>query len=340
MSATTCLLAGALAENRPLHSFQSLFIGKLSIVDKQLIRLLGGSGMLCLPLVAQGESVGVLAVGIELADLKSFIANQKLLNLILHKGALALRLDMIRSRELSQIISQRVDAASDLAKRVVHEVNNPLGVIKNYLKVLNIKLEQHGINLQEIDIINKEISRAARLLGKLTALSDEKTKTLEQVDVNAMLEDILRLAVDALLKKQGIQLQTVFGRNLPTLSASPDELKQVFLNLIKNAAEAMRTGGHLSIRTIYIPEPLGGKPAQAADSAGGYIAIAIQDDGPGIAADLREKLFEPYTSTKKGDHAGLGLSVVYNIIKSHGGSIDYESAAGKGTTFVIELPIR
>ena len=335
----TSLLADALAQNRTLDSFHPPSKEGLAIIDEQFVRLLGGRGMLCLPLAAQGEGVGVLAVGIEREDLRDFDVNHQLLNLVLHKGALALRLDMLRSRELPQIRTQRADAATELARRVVHEVNNPLGVIKNYLKVLGMKLERSGIRHDEIRIINDEISRAARLLGRLTAVSPDANPERRAVDINPLLQDIVRLSGDALMNESGIHLHTDLTDTLPPVSASPDELKQVFINLIKNAAEAMHgKGGNLTVRTKYISGPLGEKPTPPGNG-GGSITVVIQDDGPGIDAALRESLFDPYTSTKTGDHAGLGLSVVYNIVKSLGGSIDCDSAPGEGTTFIIELPV-
>ena len=340
MNATSSLLISTLTEKCALDSFGLPTRSKLAIIDEQFVRFLGGSGILCLPIVAQDEAVGVLVAGIEQEDLNGFDANRQLVNLILHKGALALRLDILRRRELSKVRNHRAEAATDIARRVVHEINNPLGVIKNYLKVLSMKLEQSGIEHEEIGIINEEISRAARLLGKLTFLPTGETAKALPVALNSLLTSIVRLTKETYRRELGVQITTDLDGKLPSISANPDELKQVFLNLIKNAAEAMDgKGGNLSIRTRYYPAALGGQPSTTDNRSGSYIAIVFQDDGPGIPPAVRERLFEPYTSTKTGDHSGLGLSVVHGIITALGGSIDCESAPGLGTTFIIELPV-
>ena len=132
----------------------------------------------------------------------------------------------------------RIDASVDLARRVIHEVNNPLGVIKNYIKVIGMKMADAGLDHDELRIINEEISRVGRLLQKLTSFSKSEGQTHAAIDINALLSDILTLTKDGLLSKTKIDLQADLEPNLPAVAADPDGLKQVFINLIKNAAEA------------------------------------------------------------------------------------------------------
>jgi putative nucleotidyltransferase with HDIG domain len=334
------LLVNALEENRPLDSFEAQVEAPLAIIDEQIIRLLGGEGMYCLPLAAYKDQVGVLAVGINRDDMTHLSDNASLLKILVHKGASALRLERLRRRQLQLVQTTRIDASIDLARHVVHEVNNPLGVIKNYLKVLGIKLAEAGIAHDELRIINDEIMRVSRLLQKLTTFSNNEAPKKESVDINALISDIVALTKDALLSGSKVDLHADLEPDLPAITADADGIKQVFINLIKNAAEAMAgTGGDLEIRTRFLSPPLGEKSAHHEDAVSGHVEIVVSDNGPGIAEAVREKLFDPYVSTKTDGHPGLGLSIIHNTIKSFDGTIICESIPDKGTTFTIELPV-
>jgi putative nucleotidyltransferase with HDIG domain len=330
------LLVRSLVEQCLLDSLQAASTGPLEIVDQQLARLLGGDAMVCLPLVAHADPVGVIALGIDSDDLSHLLEHTRLLNVFVHKGAMALRLDNLRRRQLRTVQATRMDASSDLARRVVHEVNNPLSIIKNYLKVLGMKMDEAGIEQDALRIINEEITRVGQLLAKLTTFSKKAAPQKKTADINALLTDILALVKASLFNPADIRLNVDLEKNLPAVAADPDSLKQVFINLIKNAAEAMADGGGtLDIRTRHHPPPMGATPKHG----GGYVRIVVRDDGPGVPEAIREKLFDPYVSTKSGRHSGLGLSVVYNTIQFLQGTIFCESTPDEGTVFVIELPV-
>jgi signal transduction histidine kinase len=339
MGMDQCLLVKALLEKKSLDSFETAGLRALTILDEQIIRLLDGQGIYCLPLIAHGDAVGVLVLSLQKNDLPHLLENQKLLDLFIHKGALALRLDHLKQIQLQAIQAKRVEASSDLARRVVHEVNNPLGIIKNYLKVLEIKLAGQDIALDEIGIINEEISRVAGLLSKLIDFSKKEKPTREKTDINALLMDIVTLTRESLFRQADVNLHTDLDKDLPPIIAEKAGLKQVFINLMKNAVEAMEAGGNLSIRTRHLPPPISGTSERGKKDRG-YVEVQFKDDGPGIPDAIKEKLFDPYVSTKEGGHSGLGLSVAYNIIKSMHGRIVCERAAEQGTIFKIELPIQ
>ena len=334
---TGSLVIQSLAEREWMDSHTAP--SPLAIIDEQFVRLLGRDGMACLPLIAQNEPVGVLAMGIDGDERPHLLEKIQPLKILIHKGALALRLDAMRRRQLPLIRSQRLEASSDLARRVVHEVNNPLGVIKNYLKVLGMKMAASGIAHDEIRIINDEISRVARLLKKLTTFSDPETSRQRAVDINALLEEIVRLTAEPLLKESGIRLDADLEPSLPAVAADPDGIKQVVINLIKNAAEAMAPkGGRIDIATRFISPPLGEKNTSGGAEPGGMVELVVRDDGPGIPESIRETLFDPYVSTKQGGHSGLGLSVVHNIVRILGGTMACDSSPEAGTSFIINLP--
>ncbi|MGA6925362.1 MAG: HDOD domain-containing protein, partial [Desulfosarcina sp.] len=340
MNMDQSLLVRAILEKEPLTSFDTMAPSPLTILDEQIVRLLGAEGIYGFPLIAQSETVGVLVLAIQKNDLPHFAENRSLLTLLVQKGALVLRLEELKRRRLQDIQAKRADASSDLAKKVVHEVNNPLSIIKNYLKILEIKLTGAHVARDEIRIINEEINRVADLLRQLTDFSTQKPPARETTDVNALIKDIVTLTGEALRRQSDVILQVDLDSHLPPVNVDSSGLKQVFINLIKNAVEAMASGGELVIQTRYLPPPLGSRGRQDKKEANGYVEIQIRDSGPGIPEAIKEKLFAPYVSSKEDGHFGLGLSIAYNIVKSNQGTIVCESVPGKGTCFKIELPAR
>ncbi len=277
--------------------------------------------------------MGVIAVGLDRAKLADLNKHFKLLEMFASEAALALRVEQLRKMQLRKIQSERAAASFAMARKVVHEVNNPLGIMKNYLKILGIKLKDQGIEQDEIRILNEEINRVARILGGLTAFSETKSRKLAPVDINALLNDLIKLTSESLMKKKKVAVHIDPAPDLPKLMSEEDSLKQIFINLMKNASEAMAEGGNLFFKTRYR-----GTPSETGKSRG-FVEVTVSDDGPGIPDDMKSSLFEPFVSSKGGGHAGLGLSIVYNLITGLNGSIVCESEEGKGTRFKIELPV-
>jgi signal transduction histidine kinase len=225
-----------------------------------------------------------------------------------------------------------------MARRVIHEVNNPLGIIKNYLRILGIKLAKTDTAQDEIKILNEEIDRIANILRNLNGSCEDWALKIEAIDVNAVLSDILKITRESLLDHFNIHLHFDSDPGLPPILADKNSLKQVFINLIKNALEAMPNGGNLHIRTRHVSSRLGGAFPDSDFKYPGYVEATVSDDGPGISAEIKTRLFEPYAGTKKGNHSGLGLSIVHNIVQTLKGTINCESEPGAGTTFRIGIP--
>ncbi len=260
MSLEHSLLVKVILGKTPLNSFKEGDRSFLPIIDEQIIGLLGGQGLYCLPIAAQGDSIGVLVLSIQKSDLPYLSRNEKLLKILIHKGALALQLDHLRQKQLHEVQVKRAEASSDLARRVVHEVNNPLSIIKNYLKILEIKLSEGNSALDEIGIINEEISRVAQVLKKLTDFSKEKPETQEMTDVNALLKDIVKLTKNSLLEHSRIKLVTNLEKALPKVNVDKAGLKQVILNLIKNAGTVIRPGNNFFNSSVSIIDPATNTP--------------------------------------------------------------------------------
>ena len=327
------LLVSCLSGGKSLDSFSLGQNPDLVITDAQMIRFLETDGMLCLPLAVRDEYVGVIVVGLDRSKFSHLGNHFKLLEMFSREAALALWVEQLRQRQLKRIQSERAGASFAVARKVVHEVNNPLGIMKNYLKILGIKLEDQGIALDEIGIINEEIDRIARIIGGLTEISDKKSRKWAPVDINALINDLVKLTAASLMQQKKVAVQVDLDPTLPKLMSERDSLKQIIINLMKNASEAMAKGGNLYLKTLHRGRSLEGSESR------GFVEVTVGDDGPGIPAEMKKRIFEPFVSSKGGGHSGLGLSIVLNLINGLNGSIVCQSEEGKGTRFKIELPV-
>ncbi len=225
---------------------------------------------------------------------------------------------------------ERLSATTDFARRVVHEVNNPLGVIKNYLRLLKFEKEKGEIDIEALDTIDREIDRITSILNQLRSFAKGETETNLNRDLNPgsiekAVEDVARLMKKD-LEESGITFNSKIEVNLPLVKLSEDGIKQVLINMIKNAQEAFKgKGGQITIEAKY-------------DTEKSAVVLTVKDSGPGVDPSIRDKIFDPYVSTKGGLNSGLGLSVCYGLVKSVGGNIDLGAEDG-GTTFIITLPV-
>ena len=309
------------------------------IWDAQIIRLLDREGIACIPMVAYGEKVGVIVLGLEQMEFSSLQSQSGLLQMLADQTAVAIHVHHLGRSRLKQIQTERLSASSSMARKIVHEVNNPLSIIKNYLKILGIKLARIETAQDEIKIIHEEIDRAAQILLELNGSSESWFRRNERVDVNEVLADLRKITHEFLLNHFNVTLHFDFDPKLPAVVADKNSIKQVFINLIKNSFEAMSKGGNLHIQTRHISSRIQGQFTDISLEYPGYVEVVIRDDGPGIPEEIKTRLFEPYASTKAGNHSGLGLSIVYHIIDTLNGTINCDSEPGKGTTFKIALPV-
>jgi signal transduction histidine kinase/HD-like signal output (HDOD) protein len=330
----------ALQQKAILGTLERRDQGGLTIMDEMLVHYLASQEILCLPLVSQKEAVGVFVIGTDRASAPSLAAQSRLLALFADQVAMAMRLEQIRKAQVRLYQAGRLAASAALARKVAHEVNNPLSIIKNYLKILGMKLGADNLAQDELRIVNEEIDRVALIIRQLTDLTSEKDRVRQTVDVNSLLRDLATIIEKSFSTGNRILFHLDLDPSLPGIVTDRNGLKQVLINLLKNAIEAMKQGGNLFVRTKYLVSKdlaeLAGKQEGKAEQ---YIEISVRDDGPGISEAVRQSLFEPYVTTKGEGHSGLGLSVVYSIVKDLGGTIQCESAEGKGTAFIIRFPL-
>ena len=229
-------------------------------------------------------------------------------------------------QEIQQALlqSEKLAAMGRLTSQIAHELNNPIYGIMNTLDLLKTEISPESKRRRILELSLSETHRLAEMLRNMLSFSKPEEEVRQPVNVNELLEGIL-LIVDKQMQEANVKIKTYFDEKIPEVMASTNQMRQVMLNLIKNAKEAMPKGGTLTVGT-----------GRERDK----VLIHIRDTGIGIPEEIKDKIFEAFFTTKqKVKGVGLGLSVCYGIIKDHGGGIKVESEEGKGTTFIIRLPI-
>ncbi|HEV2957546.1 MAG TPA: ATP-binding protein [Xanthobacteraceae bacterium] len=233
--------------------------------------------------------------------------------------------------------AEKLKSVGQLAGGLAHDFNNLLGSI---LMATDFLLNAHRAtdpSFQDIMQIKQSANRAASLVRQLLAFSRRQTLRPEVLDLGEVLED-LNIMLQRLIGEKA-KSKVVHGRDLWRIKMDISQLEQVIVNLAVNARDAMPDGGKLEVRTSNVGTADCARYPYKEMPAADYVLIEVEDTGVGISPDLREKIFEPFFSTKEvGKGTGLGLSTVYGIVKQTGGFIYLESEVGKGTTFRIFLP--
>jgi two-component system sensor kinase FixL len=228
-------------------------------------------------------------------------------------------------RLLEQLMeNERLAAIGTTAAKIGHELGNPLNGMSLTIQLLEKRLSKHSDVLETqvtstVDRLKNEVSRLSALLEQFRSLSRREKFDFHSTTLTALVGEAIELEMPRYIE-QGIQVEYSFPSHLPAIVVDIDKMKQVILNLAKNAAEAMAGGGKITI---------------AGSAAEDKIVLEISDTGGGIPPGI--DIFEPFFTTKP-QGTGIGLSIVQQIVRTHGGSINYSSDYGKGTTFVIVLP--
>jgi two-component system NtrC family sensor kinase len=251
-------------------------------------------------------------------------------------GALAVAFNRMASglQERELALTQAQQALVHSAKRaafgqlgagIAHEVNNPLTGILGHAQLAIRRLGPENPAKASLDLIVQETRRCIDIIKNLMRFARQETPQFQPVDANEAVGAALSI-VDHQLSLDGIRIVRELGASLPQVNGDINQLQQVLVNLAINAQQAMAgQRGELSVRTRAV---------------GGQVLIELQDTGPGISPELQKKIFEPFFTTKPaGQGTGLGLSVSYGIIESHGGRLEVRSSLGSGATFVISLPV-
>ncbi len=224
--------------------------------------------------------------------------------------------------------TEKMATVGRLAAGVAHSIRNPLTSIKMRLFSLERSLELAPTQKEDLEVISEETRHIDTIVRNFLEYARPSKLRMQKISPSELIDMNLQLLRHR-FKSYGVTVERERSTPLPEVLADPDQLKEVFVNILINACEATGEGGSITItEELEVVPPLG-------DVA----VIRIHDNGPGIPADLQEKVFEPFFSTKE-DGTGLGLSIAVRVIEQHGGRITLESDEGSGTTFVITLPCR
>jgi signal transduction histidine kinase len=295
-----------------------------SIAEDQLMRMFDADCLVCVPLAGSARCLGLMVAGVpawRLADLK---LREKWLQAFGAQTAAALAAARDRGEMDRRIASLKEDYRLS-ARKLVHEVNNPLTIIKNYLGVMDDKASRQEPFSDEISVLNEEIDRVSGILHEYVGATPRAQDS--PTDIKHLVAELLRLFQESHFIPDAVDVKLEMPEQPALVDGSADMVKQILINLIKNAVEAMPTGGQIVIS--------GQGPTQRDGRK--FYQLRIADTGPGIPAPLRDKLFSPVQSTKTGKNRGFGLSVVYDLVNKLGGTINCQS--GKtGTHFELLLP--
>jgi len=245
-------------------------------------------------------------------------------------------------------LSRRMAAIGRLTSGVGHEVKNPINAIVVHLELLKSKLgEAEGPATRHLEVIDAEIRRLDRVVQTLVDFSRPVELQLHEQDLRLVIGDVLALAADELTTRK-IKLTSRMPEEPLIANVDADLLKQAVLNVIQNGAQAMPEGGRLEVTLEEDRSADGARLPQArrngvdgvrtAHAAPRFAVLRIADEGEGIPAEIREKIFDLYFTTKTGG-SGIGLAMTYRILQFHHGSVDVQSRQGRGTEFLLRIPL-
>jgi signal transduction histidine kinase/DNA-binding response OmpR family regulator len=304
--------------------------------DDPHLRLLPDHGLhavACAPLTAQHGVVGVLAVfnrdrtlwgehSLRLLEAAGGQVGVAVDNARLYTRVSRYAEQLARSQE-QLIQAEKLAAMGRLTASIAHELNNPLQAIQNCLHLILRRPPGDKKREQYLDMARDEVERLIKTVQGMLDFYRPSSEQQHATDIHQAIEDVLALASKRLERGQ-VRVLKAYDPGLPYLNAAENQLKQVFLNLVINAVEAMPDGGELRIQTRISEDRE-------------WLVIAFQDQGIGLSRNAMIHLFEPFYTTKN-TGTGLGLSISYGIAEQHGGTIEVDSEQGRGSCFTVKLP--
>ena len=221
--------------------------------------------------------------------------------------------------------AEKLAALGTLAAGLAHELNNPIGIISSRAELMLLETEAEQPLppdvAQDLRVIHRHAQRVAKIAQGLLSFARHSAGERGRVDLNQVVDETLLLA-EKMIVKDGVTLRRALTPGLPPIWGDANALQQVVMNLVTNARDAVKSGGEISVETSAVTEPPGG------------VQLVVRDSGPGIPSEILPKIFDPFFTTKA-EGTGLGLSISYGIVREHQGTVDVQSAPGRGTTFVL-----
>jgi two-component system, NtrC family, sensor kinase len=246
------------------------------------------------------------------------------------------RTQELRLAEAEVARGEKLASIGQLAAGIAHELNNPLTGVLTFTHLLRKKMPDGSQDAEDLDLVIRETRRCASIIRRLLDFAREKTPEKALVNLNGLIEETVRF-VERSAALQQIEIAMDLDADLPPLFVDADLIKQVLMNILVNAQQAIEEHGKIVVESCVKRRRLAGTSTEP----GPVVEIAISDNGCGIPKANLQRIFDPFfTSKEVGKGTGLGLSVSYGIVRSHGGEIEVESTEGEGTTFRIYLPAK
>jgi two-component system, NtrC family, sensor kinase len=231
-------------------------------------------------------------------------------------------------REMGRL--ERLAAVGEVAAMVAHEVGTPLTSVSGHLQLLDEEVDDPRVR-ERLSVIEAHIGRAIATIQGFLDSARFPAPNRRPIQVNAVIHEVLALASPGIRRQRGVQVVMGLSPQLPEVSADGEQLRQVLLNLVTNALDAMPEGGQLSLHT---------RPVFDAHGKA-HVQVQIADTGLGIPREDLRRIFDPFFTTKgPGRGTGLGLAICQRMVKAHKGSIEVQSEQGRGTTFLVTLPLQ
>ncbi|MBL4584941.1 MAG: HDOD domain-containing protein [Pseudomonadales bacterium] len=323
------LLSNSLLDNEPVYFFtdDADELESLAVVDRQFLNHLGTSGFYGYPLSFEGKRLGVILLGVEQSHVDGIAESRQLVQMLMTKlGGLLKEFYWVQERQLD-IAENQTKTYEMSVKKAIHEANNPLSVVQNYLEIMGQKLDDNSSAKENLLIVKSEITRVCDILGRIGRQNVAEDPVFTLFDLNQLVSDQVKIFDTSNVYANQVETKLALDEDMPSIWGSENALKQILTNLILNSIEAMPTGGKVSVSTadqFYINDTC-------------YVEISIQDTGPGIDASVMPHLFEVKRSLKGKKHSGVGLNIVHNLVTQMNGLITCRNSR-QGVTWQILLP--
>ena len=301
----------------------------------QTVEIMGKLGAeISLPIISKDKLIGILNLGHK--DDKTIYSNEdlELLSTLANQAAIAIEnARLYENLKQSQDTLRRADRLSSLGlltAGLAHEIRNPLVAIRTFTQLLPERYDDAEFREGFQGLALKEVDRICGLINDLLSFARPSKPNVALENVNDVVDNIVRI-LETQAKEKSTAISREFNDSLPKVWIDREQMKQVFMNLILNAIQAMKEGGSISIATRAISR-IGTEPS------GEFVQVEVRDTGIGIPEENLQHIFDPFF-TSKDEGSGLGLAVSHQIVQEHGGFVTVESTLGKGTSFFVHVPV-
>ena len=304
--------------------------------EKEFLDMMTGlQAEVCLPLIYMDRLIGFINLGHKSQEEMYYREDLDLLNTLANQLAIAIEnANLYENLKKSQNIMRRADRLASLGTLIsslAHEIRNPLVSIKTFTQLLPERLEDEEFRNYFLKVASGEIDRLTTLINELLGFARPSEPNLCGEDVNALIEKMEFLIITE-ARKKNITISKNFSPHLPLVMVDAEQIKQVLLNVLLNAVQAIPGEGQIWVETRVVQ-------VLREETSERFVQIEVRDTGVGIPKENLDRVFDPFFSTRP-DGSGLGLAISYQIIHEHGGFIDLESEVDKGTSFRVHLPLK